>query len=62
MNFIEGLPKSKEFFVILVVLDMFSKYSHFILLRHLYTSVSVTLIFIRVVVRLHDISKLIVSD
>ena len=34
MDFITGLPKSKRYTAILVVVDHLSKYSHFIPLKH----------------------------
>ncbi|GAU49725.1 hypothetical protein TSUD_407960 [Trifolium subterraneum] len=62
MDFITGLPKSKQFEDILVVVDRLSKYSHFIPLKHPYIAKSVAEIFCKEVVRLHGIPISIVSD
>ncbi|KAJ0764722.1 putative nucleotidyltransferase, Ribonuclease H [Helianthus annuus] len=62
MDFISGLPKSKGFSVILVVVDRLSKYAHFILLKHLFTAKSVAETFVKEVVRHHGIPKTIVTD
>ncbi|KAL4577127.1 hypothetical protein LXL04_013230 [Taraxacum kok-saghyz] len=62
LDFIVGLPKSKGFDAILVVVDRLSKYSHFLLLKHPYTAKTIAEIFIREVIRHHGIPKSIVSD
>jgi hypothetical protein len=62
MDLIDGLPKSDGFSVILVVVDRFTKYTHFIPLKHPYTAQSVALAFFNNVVRLHGLPKTIVSN
>ena len=38
MDFVEGLPKSKVKFVLLVLVDRLTKYGHFLPLAYLYTT------------------------
>jgi hypothetical protein len=62
MDFIEGLPKSEGYNVILVVVDHFTKYAHFIPLKHPYTAISVARVLFDIVVKLHGLPQSIVSD
>lgn len=62
LDFIEGLPKSLGYDTILVVVDRFTKYSHFIALKHPFTTQSVAMVFVKEVVRLHGFPSTIVSD
>jgi hypothetical protein len=62
MDFVEGFSKVGGKSVVLMVVDRFSKFTHFILLGHLYTTVSVAKAFFDNIVRLHGIPCFIVSD
>lgn len=62
MDFIEGLPRVHGKTVILIVVDRFSKFAHFILLARPYTATTVVASFFAEIVRLHRIPASIVSD
>lgn len=62
MDFIEGLPRSEGRDVIFVVVDRFTKYSHFIALSHPFTAHHVAKEFMNLVYRLHGLPESIVSD
>ena len=62
MNFIERFSKSDGKEIILVLVDRFSKHSHFMALVHPYIAYSVTKVFADNVYKLHGLSATIVSD
>lgn len=59
---IEWLPLSQRYSVVMVVIDQFGKYSHFIPLAHLYTATIVAKKFLDNIFKLHGIPQSIVSD
>jgi hypothetical protein len=62
LDFIEGLPRSLQSNCILVVVDKFSKYGHFIPLLHPFTASKVAKVFLDNVYKLHGLPVNIVSD
>ena len=62
MDFIEGLPMSQLKNVILVVVDKFTKYAHFIALSHPYTTSKVASLYMQYVFKLHGMLASVVSD
>ena len=62
LDFIEGLPPSDNYNALLVVIDKFSKYGHFIPIRHPFTALQIAHIFMSNVYKLHGLPKTIISD
>jgi transposase InsO family protein len=62
LDFIEGLPQSGRYNCLLVVVDRFSKYGHFIPLSHPYTAATVASLFACHIYKLHSLPESIVSD
>lgn len=62
MDFIEGLPLSGGKNCIMVVVDKFSKYSHFLPLKHPFTAAVVAKVFMQQIYRLHGLTLAIISD
>jgi hypothetical protein len=62
MDFVEGFPSVNRKSVILTVIDIFSKYGHFIPLRQPYSATTVARVFFDTIVRLRGIHSSLVSD
>jgi len=62
LDFIERLHKSEQYDVILVVVDKFSKYGHFIPLAHPYSALKVAQLYLDNVYKLHGPPQAIISD
>jgi hypothetical protein len=62
MDFVEGFPKVEGRFVVLTVVDWFSKMDHFIPLGHPFTALTVAQAFFDNIVKLHGLSCSTVSD
>jgi hypothetical protein len=62
MEFIEGLPTSRQYNRILVVVDKLTKYAHFIPIRHPYTATKIVDVFVDNIFRLHGMPQSLVSD
>lgn len=62
MDFLEGLLRSQGKSVIFVVVDRLSKFGHFMALVHPYTAKGVAQLFVENVIKIHGMSKEIVSD
>lgn len=55
LDFIEGLPRYAGYNCILVVVDKFSKYSHFLALSHPFTALQVAQLFMNNIFKLHGL-------
>lgn len=62
LDFVEGLPLSGGSNSILVVVDKYSKFAHFLPLRHPFTAASVARVFMDHIYKLHRLPKSIISD
>lgn len=62
LDFIEGLPRSGGFDTVLVIVDKFSKYAHFIPLAHPFTALQVAKLFMKEIFRLHGLPLALISD
>lgn len=60
MDFVKGLPKSKEHDVVLVVVVRFTKYAH-LSLKHPYTVQNNVYLFIENIYKLHGLPSVIIS-
>lgn len=62
MDFFSGLPISGYFDCIFLVIDKFTKYGHFMPLKHTFTTAKVAEVFLDNVYKLHRMPEHIVSD
>lgn len=62
MDFIDGLPSSAQHTAILVVVDKFSKYAHFIKLKHPFSAMQIAKLYMEHIYKLHGMPLAIVSD
>ncbi|GMJ00625.1 hypothetical protein HRI_003731700 [Hibiscus trionum] len=62
MDFIEDILMSKKFNSILVIIDKYTKYEHFLALSHPFTATDVASVYLDQVFKLHGSSKVIISN
>jgi hypothetical protein len=62
LDFIEKLPKSESYDTILVVVDRFTKYAHFLALKHPFIAAQVAQLLLDHVIKLHGLPQSMVSD
>uniref|UniRef100_A0A8R7UA39 Integrase catalytic domain-containing protein n=1 Tax=Triticum urartu TaxID=4572 RepID=A0A8R7UA39_TRIUA len=62
MNFMDGLPQSNKCNCILVVVDKFTRYAHFLPLTHNFTDAKVAHSYLENVYKMHGLPEAIISD
>jgi len=62
MDFIEGLPTSGSYNSIIVFVDAFTKYAHFVPLRHPFSAPDIVEAFLDTIFKLHSMPVTLVSD
>lgn len=62
LDFVEGLPQSGKYNCLLVVVDRFSRYGHFIPLSHPYTAAKIAKLLVDNIFKAHSLPESIVSD
>ena len=62
LDFMEGLPKSQGFEVILVVVDQLNKYAYFVPVSHPYTTAKIASLYMSHIFKPHGMPTSIVSD
>ena len=61
MDFVDGLPKSQMKEVVIVMVDKFTKFFHFVALSHPYIASKVATLYMQNVFKLHGMATSIVS-
>ena len=62
LDFVEGLPLSKNYYCIMVVVDKLTRYAHFVPLSHPFTALQVATAYMTHIYKLHGLSYAMVSD
>jgi hypothetical protein len=62
MDFISGLPTSGRSNYILVIVDKFTRYAHFVALHHPFTTAMVAQVFVDTVYKSHGMPAIIIYD
>lgn len=62
MDFIDGLPQSGAFNCLLVIVDLRTKFAHFLPVAHPYTAAKIAQVYMHQIYRIHGFPGAIVSD